>query len=280
MDPVETITETITQPGFIEQFLIPWGIRILVALAIWFIGKWIAGKITAAMKKLMAKGGMDDMLVQFLGNILDTLLLIAVIIAALDHLGLQTTSLLAIFGAAGLAVGLALKDSLSNFSSGVMLILFRPFKVGDFIEAAGVAGTVEEVRIFSTLIKTPDNRQIIIPNGQIYGGTIINVSAKPTRRIDLVFGIGYGDDIRKAKELIAGIMEQDARILKEPAPAIALGELGDSSVNINVRPWVNSGDYWPVRADLLENVKLAFDSNGISIPFPQRDVHLHEVKSA
>lgn len=270
--------DTIAQPGFIEQYLIPWTIRLLVAIAIWFIGKWIAGKITAAMKKLMAKGGMDDMLVQFLGNILYTLLLIAVVIAALDHLGLQTTSLLAIFGAAGLAVGLALKDSLSNFSSGVMLILFRPFKAGDFIEAAGVAGTVEEVRIFYTLIKTPDNRQIIIPNGQIYGGTIINVSTKPTRRIDLVFGIGYGDDIRKAKELIAGIMEKDERILKDPAPAIALGELGDSSVNINVRPWVSSGDYWPVRADLLENVKLAFDSNGISIPFPQRDVHLYAVE--
>ncbi len=276
MDPLDTIT----QPGFIEMFLLPWTIRILVAVAIWFIGKWVAGKATVTLKKLMRRTGMDDMLVQFLGNIFYALLLIAVLIAALDHLGLQTTSLLAIFGAAGLAVGLALKDSLSNFSSGVMLILFRPFKVGDYIEAAGVAGTVEEVRIFSTFIKTPDNRQIIIPNGQIYGGTIVNVSAKPTRRVDLVFGIGYGDDIRKAKELIAGIMEKDERILKDPAPAIVLGELGDSSVNINVRPWVNSGDYWPVRADLLENVKLAFDSNGISIPFPQRDVHLHEVKSA
>ena len=276
MDPIGTIT----QPGFIEQFLVPWGIRLLAAVAIWLIGKWVAGKVTAALKRLMTRSGMDEMLVQFLGNILYTLLLIAVIIAALDHLGVQTTSLLAIFGAAGLAVGLALKDSLSNFSSGVMLILFRPFKAGDYIEAAGVAGTVEEVRIFSTLIKTPDNRQIIIPNGQIYGGTIINVSAKPTRRIDLVFGIGYGDDIKKAKELIAGIMEKDGRILKEPEAAIALGELGDNSVNLNVRPWVNSGDYWPVRADLLENVKLAFDANGISIPFPQRDVHLHEVKSA
>ena len=274
MDPLDTIT----QPGFIEMFLLPWTIRILVAVAIWFIGKWIAGKATAALKKLMRRTGMDDMLVQFLGNIFYALLLIAVLIAALDHLGLQTTSLLAIFGAAGLAVGLALKDSLSNFSSGVMLILFRPFKVGDYIEAAGVAGTVEEVRIFSTLIKTPDNCQIIIPNGQIYGGTIVNVSAKPTRRVDLVFGIGYDDDIRKAKELISAILDQDERILKDPAPAIALGELGDSSVNINVRPWVNSGDYWPVRADLLENVKLAFDSNGISIPFPQRDVHLYEVK--
>ncbi|ACL72617.1 mechanosensitive ion channel family protein [Thioalkalivibrio sulfidiphilus] len=276
MEPLEIIT----QPGFVEQYAIPWTLRILVALLIWFIGKWIAGRITSVVKKVMIKTGMDQMLVQFLGNILYTLLLIAVIIAALDHLGLQTTSLLAIFGAAGLAVGLALKDSLSNFSSGVMLILFRPFKVGDFIEAAGTAGVVEEVRIFSTMIRSGDNRQIIIPNGQIYGGTIVNVSAKPTRRIDLVFGIGYGDDIKKAKQIIAEVIAADERILKDPAPGIALGELGDSSVDINVRPWVNTPDYWPVRADLLENVKLAFDANGISIPFPQRDVHLHEVKSA
>ncbi len=276
MEPLEIIT----QPGFVEQYAIPWTLRILVALLIWFIGKWIAGRITSVVKKVMIKTGMDQMLVQFLGNILYTLLLIAVIIAALDHLGLQTTSLLAIFGAAGLAVGLALKDSLSNFSSGVMLILFRPFKVGDFIEAAGTAGVVEEVRIFSTMIRSGDNRQIIIPNGQSYGGTIVYVSAKPTRRIDLVFGIGYGDDIKKAKQIIAEVIAADERILKDPAPGIALGELGDSSVDINVRPWVNTPDYWPVRADLLENVKLAFDANGISIPFPQRDVHLHEVKSA
>lgn len=271
---------TLTQPGFAEQFLIPWAVRLAVALVIWFVGKWIANRVTAILKKLMGRSGMDDMLVQFLGNIVYTVLLGVVIIAALDHLGIETTSLLAVFGAVGLAIGLALKDSLSNFSSGVMLILFRPFKAGDFIEAAGVAGVVEEVRIFSTIMKTGDNRQIIVPNGQIYGGTIINVSAKPTRRIDLVFGIGYDDDIRKAKEIIADIMGRDERILKDPAPAIALGELGDNSVNINVRPWVNSGDYWPVRADLLENIKLAFDENGISIPYPQRDVHLYEVKSA
>jgi len=276
MEPLEIIT----QPGVLEQYVIPWTLRVLIALAIWFIGKWIAGKVTDGVKRLMSKTGMDQMLVQFLGNILYALLLIAVLIAALDHLGLQTTSLLAIFGAAGLAVGLALKDSLSNFSSGVMLILFRPFKVGDFIEAAGTSGVVEEVRIFSTMVRSGDNRQIIIPNGQIYGDIIINVSAKPTRRIDLVFGIGYDDDIKKAKQVIADIMDQDERILQDPAPAIALGELADNSVNFNVRPWVKAADYWPVRADLLENIKLAFDANGISIPYPQRDVHLHEVKSA
>jgi small conductance mechanosensitive channel len=265
------------RPDLIEKFLIPWAVNIATAAAVWFIGKWVVNRITALAKALMGKGGIDSMLVQFLGNILQTVLLVVLAIAALDTLGVETTSVLAIFGAAGLAIGLALKDSLANFSSGVMLIVFRPFKAGDFIEAAGVAGIVEEVRIFSTITRTGDNRQIIIPNSQIYGGTIINFSAKATRRIDLVFGIGYGDDIRKAKEIIARVIAEDARILKDPEPSIALGELGDSSVNINVRPWVATADYWNVRADLLENVKLAFDAEGVSIPFPQRDVHLHTV---
>ncbi len=271
---------SLLQPEMIQQFLLPWSIRLVAALGIWLIGKWVAGRLTAVARSLMKKGKLDQMLTQFLGNIIYTVLLVVVGIAALDHLGVETTSMLAVFGAAGLAVGLALKDSLANFSSGVMLILFRPFKVGDFIEAAGTAGTVEEVRIFSTMLKTGDNRQIIIPNGRIYGGTIVNVNAKPTRRIDLVFGIGYEDDIRLARKLIQEAMDADERILEEPAPAIALAELGDSSVNFNVRPWVNTPDYWAVRASLLENIKLAFDSNGISIPYPQRDVHLYEVKSA
>jgi small conductance mechanosensitive channel len=262
-------------PDMIQTIVIPWAIRIGVALAIFIVGRWIARWITGITRKAMAKSAMDDMLVNFLGNIIYTVLLLAVVMAALDHLGIQTTSLLAIFGAAGLAVGLALKDSLGNFSSGVMLILFRPFKVGDFIEAGGASGVVEEVRMFATMMRTGDNRQIIVPNGQIYGGTIVNYSAKDTRRIDLVFGIGYGDDMAKARQLIEDILKQDDRILADPAPAVALGELGESSVDFNVRPWVKSGDYWPVRADLLEKVKLAFDTNGISIPFPQRDVHMH-----
>jgi small conductance mechanosensitive channel len=220
---------------------------------------------------------MDGMLIDFFGNIVYTVLLLAVVMAALDHVGIQTTSLLAVFGAAGLAIGLALKDSLGNFSSGVMLILFRPFKVGDFIEAGGVSGVVEQVRMFATVMRTGDNREIIVPNSQIYGGTITNYSARETRRIDLVFGIGYTDDIAKTKQIIEDIMRQDERILADPAPSIALGELGDNSVNFNVRPWVKSADYWPVRADMLEKVKLAFDANGISIPYPQRDVHLHQV---
>ncbi len=264
-------------PDLIQTFLIPWAIQIGVALAIFIIGRWIARWLTRVTEKLMKKSGLDDMLSNFISNIVYSVLLLVVIMAALDHLGIETTSLLAVFGAAGLAIGLALKDSLANFSSGIMIILFRPFKVGDFIEAGGVSGTVEEVRLFATILRTGDNRVIIVPNGQIYGGTITNYSAKPTRRIDLVFGIGYDDDIAKARQIINGIMKQDDRILSDPEPAVALAELAESSVNFNVRPWVKSGDYWAVRADLLEKVKLAFDANGISFPYPQQDVHVHNV---
>ena len=275
MESITTIDWT--DPGLIQAMLIPWGIRLAIALAIFIIGRWIARWLTNIVRKLMTKSNLDVMLINFLGNLVYTVLILVVVMATLDHLGIRTTSLLAVFGAAGLAIGLALKDSLSNFSSGVMIILFRPFKVGDFIEAGGASGVVEEVRMFATIMRTGDNRQIIVPNGQIYSGTITNYSAKPTRRIDLVFGIGYGDDIAKAKKIIDDIMQQDERILSDPAPGIALGELAESSVNFNVRPWVNNEDYWPVRADLLEKIKLAFDANGISIPFPQQDVYMHEV---
>ena len=273
MDKISELAD----PDFIQTLIIPWAIKIAVALAIFVIGRWIAKWLTGVVRKLMAKSDMDDMLIQFLGNIVYTVLLLVVVMAALDHIGIQTTSLLAVFGAAGLAIGLALKDSLGNFSSGVMLILFRPFKVGDFIEAGGESGVVEEVRMFATILRTGDNREVIIPNSQIYGGTIVNYSANETRRIDLVFGIGYDDDIAKAKQTLESIMQQDERILSYPAPAVAVGELADSSVNFNVRPWVKSTDYWPVRADMLEKVKLAFDANGISIPYPQQDVYMHKV---
>jgi small conductance mechanosensitive channel len=266
-----------SDPTLVMNLLMPWAIRIGVALAIFIVGRWIARWLTNMVRKVMAKSSMDEMLINFLGNIVYMILLLAVVMAALDHLGIQTTSLLAVFGAAGLAIGLALKDSLSNFSSGVMIILFRPFKVGDFVEAGGASGVIEEVRIFATIMKTGDNREIIVPNSQIYSGTIVNYSAKATRRIDLVFGIGYDDDIAKAKQIMDDIMKQDDRILSDPAPAVAVAELADSSINFNVRPWVNSGDYWPVRADLLEKIKLAFDANGISIPYPQQDIYMHEV---
>lgn len=264
----------------VTAYIVPWGTRIVLALAIFFVGKWLAGWLRKLLEKVMTRSRMDNMLVSFLGSIAYTLMLAVVVMAALDRLGVNTTSAIAILGAAGLAVGLALQNSLSNFAAGVMLIVFRPFKTGDFVEAAGISGKVVEVRIFSTVLLTGDNRQIIIPNGRIYDGTIINYSAMPTRRIDLVFGIGYDDDIRVARETMMQVMQDDKRILSDPAPVILVSELGDSSVNFTVRPWVNSGDYWNVRSDLLENVKAAFETRGISIPFPQRDVHLHEVGSS
>lgn len=269
--------EELLSPELIELYIIPWTIRIVMALVVFIIGRWIAKLAVRITGKMMTRAQIDSILTGFLGNILYSVLLLVVIIAALDQLGIQTTSLLAILGAAGLAVALAMKDSLANFSSGVMLIIFRPFKAGDWIEAAGIAGTVEEVKTFSTILRTGDNRAIIVPNSQIYSGPIVNNSAKPTRRIDLVFGIGYDDDLKLAKQLIEAAFKSDDRILKEPAPGIVLSELAESSVNINARPWVKSGDYWAVRANLLENIKLSFDEHGISFPYPQQDVHLHTV---
>ncbi len=269
--------EQYLKPEMIQTYLIPWGIRLTTALVIFVVGRIVAKVMARFAERVMRRASLDEMLTAFLRNILYTVLLVVVIIAALDQLGVQTTSLLAIFGAAGLAIGLALKDSLANFSSGVMLVIFRPFKVGDFIEAAGQAGVIEEVRIFSTLMKTGDNREIIIPNSHIYSGPIINVSARPTRRIDMVFGISYDDDIRKAKQLIEAAFAADDRILKDPAPAVAMAELADNSVNFNVRPWVKTADYWTVRSDLMERIKLSFDENGITFPYPQLDVYMRNV---
>ena len=206
------------------------------------------------------------------------LLLTFVILAALGQLGIQTTSFIAIIGAAGLAIGLALQGALANFAAGFLMIIFRPFKVGDFIQCAGVAGTVEEIQIFTTQLKTPDNKTIIVPNAKITSDNITNFSTKETRRVDLVFGIGYGDDIDNAKKVISDLLEKDERIMKDPPPTIAVVELADSSVNFVVRPWVKSGDYWDVHFDMTENIKKRFDAEGISIPFPQQDVHLYEHK--
>lgn len=253
---------------------VPLLINLLTALLIFFIGKKLAKMLLSLAKKLMGKAKLDKVLVDFLGAILYGALLLVVTIAALEQLGVETTSLVALLGAAGLAIGLALKDSLSNFASGVMLIVFRPFKVGDFIEAAGVSGIVENITIFNTMMRSGDNKEIIVPNGGIYGGTIINYSAKPTRRVDMVFGIGYDDDLKKAKEILMGILVEDERVLEDPSPMVTVAALADSSINFNVRPWVKSSDYWGVYADTHEKVKLAFDEAGISIPYPQMDVHL------
>ena len=265
-------------PAMIDTYVIPWGLNILFALLIFIIGKYLVGVITRLVKKLMEKAHMDKILVNFIGSIIKSVLFLFVVIAALDQLGVNTTSLIALIGAAGLAIGLALQGSLQNLASGVMLIVFRPFKDGDFVEAGGTMGVVEEIGIFTTRMRTGDNKEVIVPNGQIFGGIITNYSKRDTRRVDMVFGIGYGDDILKAKEVITGIIEADERILKDPAPLVAVAELADSSVNFNVRPWVKSSDYWSVYFDLNEKIKLAFDMNGISIPFPQMDVHLEKAE--
>lgn len=264
-----------SQIDYLAVYVIPWTINIITAIVIFGLGRWIAKLICKVVNKIMRKANVDDILINFVGNIIYFALLVVVVIAALDRLGVNTSSVLAVFAAAGLAVGLALKDSLSNFAAGVMLVLFKPFKDGDFVEVAGSTGVVEQVRIFNTVIRTGDNREIIVPNSHIYGGTIVNFSARNTRRIDLVFGIGYDDDIKQAKLLIEKAMTDDMRILKDPEPVVMVLELADSSVNFAVRPWVKSSDYWAVRSDLLQTLKINCDHAGISIPYPQRDVHVY-----
>lgn len=252
-------------------------INVILAILIFFIGKLIARLVARGSKKVMLKANLDTILVDFLAGIIRVTIIIFAIVAALSQLGIQTASLIAIIGAAGLAVGLALKDSLQNFASGVMLIMFRPFKAGDFVEMAGVSGVVEKISIFSTLMRSGDNKEIIVPNGKIYGGNIVNFSARPTRRVDMVFGISYDDDIKKAKEVMTEILLADERVLKDPAPVVVVSALADSSVNFNVRPWVNAADYWPVYWDMHEKIKIGLEEAGCSIPYPQRDVHLHTV---
>lgn len=268
-----TMLDKIDIQQLIETYVLPWGINIIMALAIFLIGKFVVKMVVRFSKKLMAKAKVDNILVNFIASIINAILLLFVFIAALDQLGVETTSLIALIGAAGLAIGLALQGTLQNLASGVMLIIFRPFNDGDFIEAAGVSGVVEEIGIFTTTMRSGDNREIIIPNGEIFGGTITNFSKRATRRVDMVFGIGYDDDIKKAKELLNKILDEDERVLKDPAPLVAVSELADSSVNFNVRPWCATAEYWNVYFDIHEKVKLTFDAEGISIPYPQMDVH-------
>lgn len=250
-----------------------WLINILFAIAIVLIGRIVVKWVVKLVRKLMVRSDIDPILINFVSSIINAILLLFVFIAALDQLGVDTTSLVALIGAAGLAIGLSLQGSLQNFAAGVMLIVFRPFKIGDFVEAGGQAGVIEQISIFSTTMRSGDNKEIIVPNGQIYSGAITNYSAKETRRIDLVFGIGYDDDMLKAKEIMERILLSHELVLAEPAPAVAVAELADSSINFNVRPWVKSGDYWGVRSAIIEQVKLAFDEEGISIPYPQMDIH-------
>ena len=260
--------------GQLTDLLLPWVIKIGLAALIFVVGRWLAKIVTNGVDNVMKRAGVDETLTHFLHNVIYAALLIAVIIAAVDQVGVNTTSFLAILGAAGLAVGLALQSSLSNFSSGIMLILFHPFKVGDFVDAGGTLGTVEQINVFNTVMKTGDNREIIVPNAQIFGGTITNFSARATRRIDLIIGIGYNDNIVKAKQIIDDILSTDERVLKEPAPVILVMDLGASSVDLAVRPWVRKEDYSTTRSDLLENIKTGLEDGGCSIPYPQQDVHL------
>ncbi|MEM1190240.1 MAG: mechanosensitive ion channel domain-containing protein [Pseudomonadota bacterium] len=254
--------------------LIEYGTAILLAILIFYIGRFIVGRVVRVIQRIMLGRGTDETLVNFVCSIVRWLGLLFVVIAALSQLGVDTTSLVALIGAAGLAIGLALQSSLANFAAGVMLIVFKPFKKGDFVEAGGAMGTVDAISIFTTVMTTPDNKEIIVPNGAIIGGNITNFSARPTRRVDMVFGVSYSDDLRKARQLLEEIVAADSRILAEPEAVITVGELADSSVNFLVRPWVNAADYWGVLWDTTEAVKLRFDAEGISIPFPQMDVHV------
>ena len=262
--------------GKIWELVTIYGIRVLAAIAIFIIGRWLAKAFRGLVHRMMRKAQVDPTLRKFVGNLTYIALLAFIIIAALSQLGIQTTSFIAVLGAAGLAIGLALQGSLANFAAGFLMIVFRPIRVGDYIEGAGTAGTVEEIQIFTTTLATPDNKTVIIPNSGLTGSNIVNWTVKGTRRVDMVMGIGYDDDIDKAKQIMADILAEDERILKDPAPQIAMIELADSSVNFVVRPWVNASDYWGVYMSTTEKIKKAFDANGINIPYPQRDVHVYQ----
>lgn len=254
------------------------GVRVLGALVIFFVGRWVAKFISGLISAALVRARIETTLNRFLTRIANTLLLVVVVMAALDLLGVRTTSLVAIIGAAGLAIGLAMQGSLSNFAAGVLIIIFRPFKIGDFIEAGGTKGIVEEISIFTTNLRTPDNLGVIVPNSSITSNAITNHASKETRRIDLTFGVSYTDNITVAKEAIWAVLKADARILKDPAPIVGVMELADSSVNIVVWPWVARADFLQVKFDLNERIKAALEAAGCSIPFPQRDVHLFTVE--
>mgnify|MGYP000483238965 CR=1 FL=1 len=268
--------QAITQWLSDNQALIQdFAIKFIVALVILFIGKFIAKMISKGVQKLLTHKGVDQTVISFIGSLTYGLLVLVAFIAAISHLGFNTSSLVAIVGAAGLAIGLALQGSLSNFASGILLISFKPFKAGDFVEVAGNAGIVEEVHIFSTQLRTGDNKTVIIPNGAITSGTITNYSTKPTRRIDLVIGVSYDADLAKTKQILTTIVENHALVLKDEPATIGVSELADSSVNLVVRPWVKTENYWPVYFELLESIKVELDNAGIEIPFPQLSVHVN-----
>lgn len=259
------------------EWVLTSGVSVVYALIILVVGLWISKLLTGMTRKALNKREVEPTLVKFGTNILYAILVVFVITATMNKVGIQTTSLIAVIGAAGLAIGLALQGSLANFAAGVLIIIFHPFKVGDVIEGAGVLGSVKELGIFTTVLKTPDNKTIFVPNGSLAGGNITNYTLEENRRVDMVVGVGYGEDVRRVKEVLTDIVTSDERVLKDPAPVVEVLELADSSVNFVVRPWTKTGDYWGVYFDTMATVKLRLDEEGIEIPFPQTDVHLHPV---
>jgi len=262
----------------LQEWIVLYGLKIIAAVAILVIGRFAAIGLRSLVRRLLRKSLVDETLVSFITSVSYVAIMAFVIIAALGQLGIQTASFVAVLGAAGLAVGLALQGSLANFAAGLLMIIFKPFKVGDFIEAGGALGIVEEIGIFTTELKSPDNKKIIVPNAKATADNIINYSANDQRRIDMVAGISYSDDLEKVRKILEGILSEDDRILQEPAPTIAVLELADSSVNFAVRPWVKTSEYLDVFFATQEKIKKRFDAEGITIPFPQQDVHIHKTE--
>lgn len=261
--------------SMVQNFVVTYGVKLIGAVLTLVIGLWIVNQLVSRVGKMMVKSNVDPSLVPFLKSLLNIGLKVAVVITAASVASIEMTSFVAILGAAGLAVGLALQGTLQNFAGGVIILLLKPFKVGDFIDATGYTGTVKEIQIFHTILNTPDNKIIIIPNGNLANSSLTNFSRMPERRVDFTFGIGYGDNFEQAKGIIMSIIEADARIKKDPAPFVRVGQLADSSVNITTRVWVDAAEYWNVHFDMIETVKLKFDEAGVNIPFPQMDVHVH-----
>ena len=258
----------------VQDVVTAWGLKVIAAIAIFIVGRWIAMLVRRVVRRVMERAKVESIIIGFVSSIAYIALLAFVVIAALGQLGIQTTSFIAILGAAGLAIGLALQGSLANFAAGFLMIIFRPFKVGDFIEGAGVAGIVEEIQIFTTTLKTPDNKIIIVPNAKLSGDNITNYSALETRRVDMTVGVAYDADLSHVKKVLNDIISQDGRILSDPASQVVVAELADSSVNFIVRVWTKTADYWAVKCDLTETIKNRFDAEGIGIPFPQREIHI------
>ena len=272
--------ESITNKGFelgdvALNFILEYGSKVIGAILALVIGLWLIGWVLKLANRGMTKANVDESLKPFLTSLIGGLLKVMLAISIMSMLGIAMTSFIAVLGAAGLAVGMALSGTLQNFAGGVMILLFKPFKVGDYIEAQGYSGTVKEIQIFVSILTTPDNKTILIPNGGLSNGAMINYSAETTRRVDWVFGVGYGDDLKQAKSLLKNMLEADSRVLKDPEIFIGLGEMADSSVNLTVRVWVNAADYWSVFFDTNEKVYNEFNASGINIPFPQMDVHVH-----